>query len=598
MSPPETQTQEAGPTAGARIAAVAAMVVLLAVVLLQIYRTAPVAGRVRDFAYTQDEAYVNLMIARELAGQDAGPDRFGGMAPLAGTASPGWVVLLAALMRTFASSAESAKGLEQMALLPLVLNGASTAALVLLAGHLLRREVTCGGWMFVLLAGMGVLMPLLPAVMAGTEHVLQAVVMLLSVAVGIRAIEHEASSLLWMAAAALMTFADVAVGPIGLAALAGLLLWAWSRGRGGRMLLACLAGFGLAALSSAYLVRTGGALLANPLLIGASGWWSDGWRGLGQHVWQTAQQGMGRTGLPLALLLIGIGLLGFRRGDMASPVRAERERVAWLFVFAFVALVSLVWVLPDAHDWQRAFLVPMGFVAIGRTLAASGNSRACTRPEVPATLSGNAESSGDAPEPASLRHALVVLICLVPLIMVAGPALRAFAGTPLVSRDALIRHRAAAAFVRTYFPGGPVAVSRAGSVGYETDARLVDLSGVLNRELAMAKVRGAYTPEGVARVVEQGRAQVALISGALAEVPISAEWKPIGGWHREGAARDAASAVRVYSVSPAMESDVRIALRLFSESAQPAPGIDYWFAEQSKTRPAELAGRAGEASVR
>jgi hypothetical protein len=582
---PVAHLPEVESTSGGRIAAVAAMVVLLAVVLLQLYRVTPPAGQFRDFAYTQDKAYVDLLVARELTGQSVGPNRFACTTPLASTASPGWTVVLGAVMRTLGRSPEDERGAQIIALIPLGLNVISAAVLVLLVGHLVRREVTSGFWMFVLLVGMGLLMPLSLVVLAGTEHLLHAVMMLAAIAVGIATIERDESSLLLIVASALAAAANISLRPEGLAALVGVVLWAWIRQRTSREMLALLTGVGLVAGMGFYLVSHGAAAVQDPVLLHARGLLSQGWKGVPAHLLEAGRHGASQAGLPWTLLLVAAGLLVALRGQTHSPVRAERERVAWLFIFVVVAVAYTVSGRTDGHYWHEAYLLPIGFVAIGRAVAACVKSDWLRIGKVSRdSVAQDARATCDGP-PWYRGAALIVVVCLVPLAAAAIPTLKAFARTSAISRDALVRDRAAAAFVRTYFSAGPVATNRPGVIGYETNARVVDVSGVMNHELAMARLRGEYAADMVGRTVERGGAQLALIAGETPDVAIPPQWKPLGGWYRRdnAAGRDSDSAVRVYAVSSAMESDARIALRLLSESPQPVPGMEYWFVEEVKT---------------
>lgn len=597
--PVERMQQPAG---GARLAALLAMMVLLAVVLLQVYRVRSADERVEDFAYTRDRAYLDLQIARELAEPTlAGPERFVDSTPMASTASSGWVVLLASLMRTTGLSTEGGRTAQEVALLPLGLNVIAAGVLVLLGGHLLRREVRSGVWMFLLLVGMGLCMPLPRVVMAGGEFVPHAITMLLAIWLGIAVVERDRPSFWLTVMAALVTVLNISLRLEAISALVGTVAWAFVRGRTGRKLWSVAAGAGLLVVVAMYLGQSGAPAVPNVVLLHGSMVFGEHWSVLPEHLLWFAWRNLENALLPWMLLLIGAGLLAAGRRQMHSPVPSQRERAGWLFVFVFVALAHLLFGQTDDGFGHTAYLVPIGFVAIGRTLAASDR---CDRQRVEQLSSMppgvNAETAGTEkvtaatarPQVGTRGGVLIGLLCLVPLGVVAVPEIRAFVTAPQAARDAAVRDRAAAAFVRRYFPVGPVAVNRPGSAVYETNAELVDLAGVISHPVALARWEDRYDRAFVADVVTGAEARLALISGSPVDVPLPEGWSEVGGWFREGTGPVSNSAVRVYATVPSARTEVGMALRIFSESPQPVPHMEYWFVERPDASPTTQASVA------
>ncbi len=572
---------DGSPTTGARVGALLATIVLLAATLLLIYRINPARLHASEFAYTQDDAYLDLTLARDLTGTTSGP-RFGETTPLACSPSVIWPLILTAAMRVPALS-PSARTADEIALIPLVINVVAAVALVLLTGHLLRREVRNGWWMFGLLVGMGLLLPLPLIVMAGTGHVLHAIVMLLVVAVTIEVIEHDIWSWWLPLVGAGLTVLNVALRYESLIVVAGTLLWAWLQGRTKRKLLTVIAALSVPVLVGVGLLATGAAVLPNAVLTHAANVLGPNWHDYGRRIFEHALAAVGRSPSLWLLTILAAALLAMRQLRTHSADEFERGRTGWLFVFVFMVLVHAA-VGRTGQYRNEAFLIPVGVVAIGRTLAATYNSDKKSLAVLGVARSTSQPSGPQLPEISPYRGmVLIAAMCLLTVAIVAAPTIEAFFSVPSKCRDAFVRDRVAASFVRTYFPEGPVAVNQPGTIGYETQAGIVDLSGLTNVKMAKARLTGEYTPEYIERVTAAKKAQLALIAGSSPKVPIPASWTEVGGWYRTGTGPDSNSAVRVYSVTPVMEPDVRMSLELLSEAREQPPGMEYWFVKRKAT---------------
>lgn len=575
---------------GGRIAAVIALVLLLGVTLLQAYRAAGgESWRNEPFPYTEDAAYQQLIIGRELAaGTERGPEHDRRTTPLAASASPAWSMLMAVLVGTPAVSADAAQGAARITRIPLLVNLAFAALLVAVAGHLVCDEVRSGLWMLGFLLAMGLLVPLVPLVMTGTEHVAHMMVVLLAVAVGLRTLDHPEVPIAMTLLAALLAAVGVAVRSESLAIVLGLLAWAWVQRRTGRGLVPLAAAVIVVVATALYLRAHGGLVAPNPVLLHAGAVFEGGWRHWPESVFEQARRNLATTTLPWALLAMGVVLLASSRAKTHAADPLERRRVGWLFVFVFCGLAHLLFGQTSEHGFRHAaYLVPLGMVAIARVIgAAYQQDRAHLAPTsagVGPSERAEVLAAPDAGRAWPRGIALLVLVCAAPVALLGAAELGAFRQAPQRAQDAVIRNRLAATFVRTYFTRRPVATNQTGTIAFQSQARLIDLSGTTNGSIARARCEGTYTADVAAREVSNAQAPLILLLGEAAYVPVPASWEAVGGWRSADRPNDPSSMVRVYAASEAMEIEVRLALRLFSE--QRHEGVRFWFAEDGSLPP-------------
>lgn len=488
------------PLGRARAVTTGAMLIVLAASLVQIVR----ANRAcqSDFTYARDEAYVHLVLARQMA-MPAGGQPWPAAAALAESASPAWTSLLAGIIRLSGAAPATDDPAEHgrvERLAPLVLNLVMAALLVMLVGHALRFDVhSSSGLLGRLLVVAGcTAIPLL--VLTGTEHLAHAFVLLLAVSAGVELIERERlaawqllSSAAWIALAVGLRYESLAV-------VGGIVLWGWIRRRLRRVILPALAGAGVAVGIAIYLGTHGQSWLPLPvkirLLEGVrppSEW--------GLLVADRAVANIREALLPAALVMIAAVMLWSRREQQSSPDAEDRIRVGWLAVFLVAGVIHLLIARTGEHFRHTAYLVPLGAVAILRALA-------------------NRPGAKWAPSaPVGLRYAVLAVFCLLPLAAAALPVLQAVWNAPQACRQVYLKNRMMAAFVRTYFPNATVVSNAVGALRYETKAEVLDF---LN-----PRVRSGFeSGEALARLV--------LLAGREGQVlPRQAPWVHVARWEAD-----------------------------------------------------------------
>jgi len=453
------------PLGRARVATIAAVIIVLAATLAQIIRANRACGG--DFTYAGDEAYVQLDLARRIAQTASSADTPApAAAALEESASPAWTGLLAGIIRLSGQApaaptddpGEHGK-IERLA--PLVLNLALAALLLMLVGHMLRHDVHHSLGMLSRLLLVALCMPIPLMVLTGGEHLAHAFVLLLAVWAGIDLIEREPvaarrllTSMFWMALAVALRYESLLV-------VLGIVLWAWIRRRLSRAIPALLGGIGFAVWIAIYLARHEQHGLPLPVWArlfsrgGAPSSWS---------VWAVdhAVANLREAMLPAALVVIAAVMLWSRREHQSSPDAEDRVRVGWLFVFLVAGATHLLIARAGGHFPYTAYLVPLGAVAILRALA-------------------NRPGAKWAPSaPVGLRYAVMAVFCLLPLAVATAPTARALWTSPAASAEVYNRDRLMGRLVRMFRDPSPmtVAATEVGALRYESKARVLDVEAI------------------------------------------------------------------------------------------------------------------------
>ncbi|GMU24093.1 MAG: hypothetical protein AMXMBFR13_41700 [Phycisphaerae bacterium] len=536
-----------------RVAAVGAVLIVLAATVLQVVRADRACQG--QFTYAMDEAYAHLTLARQMAAGGNADDHATAAQALAGSASPLWTSLLAGLVRLTGDPASAADPgwIERLKpLTPLMLNLLAAAMLLLLVGHMLRRDVRSSWGILGRLLAMAAIMPVPLLVLTGMEHLAHAFALLLAVGVGIELIERERLAAGPLLLAALWVALAVGLRYESLAAALGLLLWAWIRRRTLRALLPVVAAVSVVSGVGVFLAVHGESWLPDAmrlrLLDGGGGWGEWVERAIARAV-----SNLREALVPAVLVMVAATMLWSRREQQSSPDADDRIRVAWLFVFVVAGAVHLL--LGPADDRLRytAYLVPLGSVAILRALA-------------------NRPGAKWAPSaPVGLRYSVMAVICLLPLAAAAVPAVRAAWGAPEVCRDVYVRNRMAASFVRTFFPERVVGGDEIGALSYGTQARVVDLP---RARMERTFVQSAAP---VAVAFQTGRAD--------GDFPTLRSWVRVGGWRPVPPV--IGGGVSVYAPLD-QEGDVRRALRLFPKGLP--EGVEIWLVEPEQQTASAPAG--------
>lgn len=488
------------------------------------------------FVYAQDDPYIHLSMARNLAEHGVWglrPDQFA-----SASSSPLWTLLLATLWKLGATAVWW----------PLVVNVICGAIVVVLMDGILRPSVEPAARTFVL-AAVIVVTPLPTLALIGMEHSLQ---VLLTIAMAWHATalneRPSARSLAVACTLAALLTATRYEGLFLVAACAALLAarrrW-WSAAALTVSSLVPVAVFG------AYSVAHGALLLPNSVLMksnpGRFATLADGVTAVLAD-WTTVFSLFSR---PPELVLV-LCLLFFLSAAARSMVRQDRViQLAAVFVIAMLlhaCLVKLEWF----YRYEAA-LVAVGVFALGWLLANDTYRSAYLQPLM-----------------ASIAGAALVALLALPL---AWRALSAAAVTPGAMRNVFEQQYQMGRFFADAYPGAAIAVNDIGAIAWLSTSPIVDVYGLATQEVAELKRRRAWDRSQVAALIERRHVRaVAMYEKVLAPL-IPPSWTLVGEWRIQqnvGVSEDT-----VGFFAPTTEDAQRLRAALDAYAARLPAGVSY-----------------------
>jgi hypothetical protein len=109
-----------------------------------------------------------------------------------------------------------------------------------------------------------------------------------------------------------------------------------------------------------------------------------------------------------------------------------------------------------------------------------------------------------------------------------------------------------ARFITVYFANEPVAINDIGAISYYTNAEVVDLWGLANREVSEEMIQRTYNTESIIRITRNAKARLALIydSWFQGEKEIPADWIRVGQWTIQNNVVCGDETVSIYALDP------------------------------------------------
>lgn len=246
----------------------------------------------------------------------------------------------------------------------------------------------------------------------------------------------------------------------------------------------------------------------------------------------------------LVVLVLGNLLPIFRR-YRRSRLQSETK----FLIGIYVAIVVLHLTSADVGWFFRyeAYLIASGILVLTLTLHdLLRSSRATSKSRKRAAI-----------------WAAVGILAYIPFA-VRGTA--AWFGTPRAVANIYEQQIQMAHFIGTYYQGDSVALNDIGAVSFFTDAKVVDLWGLANRDIANARLTDTYTPKVIARVVAQNHAPIALIydSWFFQFGGAPSTWIAVGRWQIDDLYIAGADTITLYATSPNDVAYLRASLQAFS----------------------------------
>ncbi len=478
------------------------------------------------FVYPLDDAYIHMAISKHWVCDGVFGITKYEFTP--STSSPLYIGLLTLVFRCC--------GVQELALL--VINLLCALGLLAVCAALLRRQLASEPVIAAGLLGVIFLMPLIPALFSGMEHILHtALVLALSyVAGGLLAApagpaDRRRVALLWLLGllATATRFETLFVAAV---VGGGLLLrrrWGVALG-----LVACAVLPVL--LMGCYSVQHGGYWLPNSLMTKGEFPKFDstlniflalGGRSLAKLVWLDGHL------LGLALLVAVLLLTRWYK----TKTLAAADWFALLFLP--VLLLHCQFAQTGWFYRYEAYLVVFGLLAA--LLLAGGLWSTLARPR---------------------RYLLLGLsvLCVAPACMRAGLAFRQ---TVPAMQNVYHQHFQMMLFLKTFYDRETVVINDVGAITFFTDVRCVDTGGLINTEIVRLMHEGAWTPDRLRELVTERKARIAIVYPELLPGPMP-DWIPLATWRISNNAICAHDTLYVCALNPAEVPYLQQALRLFA----------------------------------
>jgi hypothetical protein len=485
------------------------------------------------FVYAQDDPYIHLTIARNLAEHGVWgirPTEFA-----SASSSPLWTVLLASLW---------AIGVRAI-WVPLALNIITGVALLLFVDACLR-PILVAPQRFIALVALIFVTPLPTLAVIGMEHTLQVLLVIALVWTTIQALPVlERFALMRMCLLAMALAATRYEGLLVVGAVC--LLLAWHRRLGAGVILG-LAALLPVAIFAAYSTAHGALPLPNSVLMKSG---PSRFSTLASSVAAVASDGfsvLSIFGRPPELALTSGVLLALTLAWKATGEQSVKARnLGVLFVLAMTLHVSLV-----KLEWffrYEAYLMALGTVSV-ILLTTDRSSRELIRAPFARVPPGTA---------------LAVLLSLP----IAVRMLSALATTPGAMRNVFEQQYQMAMFFRDAYPAEPIAVNDIGAVGWFSSSPILDIYGLATNDVADLKRKGKLDAEALRALVAGHDAKVVAMYEKVFDPIIPREWTLVGEWTIQGNVAVSENTVGFYAPTPADAERLRTALDRFAPRLPP-----------------------------
>ncbi len=503
----------------------AAVVALGFLAALGITLRAVHANEAGHYAYTVDDSYFHMAVAKNLLRHGTwGISAVDGFS--AGTSSLLWPLLLTASFAVF--------GVHEY--FPLVLNVLAALGLLFYAGHVLRRTTGSGVLGLLTLAAVVVLTPALAVASTGMEHSLQALLGVVFVDLAARVLTDDAQRLSsrtaprWLCAVGALLVMTRYEGLFLVAPVGGLLLcrrrWTLAVALG----IAAAAPVGVFGLLA---VAKGWYFLPNSLLIKGNAPVTLTAAGLLQYFgkWYTvmvAEQHLFALVAAMAAALLG---------------SLQRRRTLWNYpsLFLFVTLAAAIQHFQFAGiGWfyrYEAYLLVLALVGLGVALGY----------EAPAT-GGRYWLSGRAlPHYAALG---LVAALFGPPLWERGVG--SFRHVVTASYNIYEQQYQMGHFVRKFYSGKGVAANDVGAISYYAEINLLDTYGLSDIDVLRARRTGTYTHETMRRLLQKHHVELIAIYDLWSDMfggPLP-EWVLVGRWRIQNNTIVGSNTVSFYAPGP------------------------------------------------
>lgn len=540
MVPPMSETAHARRATDGWFAFAVAATLLLVLVAALVWQGVRRNGG--TLVYALDDTYIHMAVARNLVEHGSWGTSPGEFAPV--TSSLTWPLLLAAVNLLVGPTNAA----------PLGLAIASALGLLVASRWLLLRSQVPVGFRLACLLLVVLATPVPTLALAGMEHLLHAT--LTVVLAGLAASRLASPSGGGASRLAISGWDLGGVAALAVATrfeslfLAGLVVLALGWQRRWRQAVAVLAGSALPVVVFGVVSSLhGGLFLPSSVLLKSATVTSLHGHSLAQLLggWYSRLMYVPE----LVLLLLLALLLALR-----TSREALRHEVALCLLLAGTLVVH---VLLASVGWlfrYEAYLVCLGILVVA--------------PLGYRWLEGELHSpAGRHPGETWLVVATSVLV-LLPLGVRAGQALaRAVPAT----NNVYCQHLQMVRLVREHLGRGTFALNDIGAVSYFTEARVVDVYGLADVEVAMARLSGSFDPAWLAGHAAAQGVDVAMVYEGVLGGGTPPGWRRVGAWRLEHNVVCGDDTVLFFAVRPGSDAALRAALAEIGPTLP--PGVQY-----------------------
>ncbi|MBO9657368.1 MAG: hypothetical protein J7527_00935 [Chitinophagaceae bacterium] len=118
-------------------------------------------------------------------------------------------------------------------------------------------------------------------------------------------------------------------------------------------------------------------------------------------------------------------------------------------------------------------------------------------------------------------------------------------------------------FIREYYPEKTIALNDIGAVAFYGNARIIDLWGLGNIDVARSKKGKYWTPEFLDSLVRQQKTDIALVYDEWFDAELLKRWTKVGAWKIPNNVICGSDVVNFYAIEPAAAADLRSRLKAF-----------------------------------
>jgi hypothetical protein len=521
------------------------LIVALAALLIVVIRWVVLSTEAQGgrLVYALDDPYIHMAIAKNLARHGVwGITRYEASAA---SSSPLWTLLLAAIYRI--------TGPREIA--PFVLNLLCAALTLGLMAAQFRRYHLPPLFSLIMLLAVIFLTPLPTLIFTGQEHILHLLLTVAFTVLAVRALQDDDLTLrsrpLWGCMALAAVLPVVRYEALFLIAVAVILLglrgrWAWA------VLIAACAVTPLL-IYGALNVSSGGFWFPNPIMLKSRFSAANSLDGtieptlrlfkfdyLKAFYWELFGGGM----LPITLLIVA-ALVVYTARSLRRPEIADARR-PMLILFAGGALLHLRLASLGWFYRYEAYLIGWGLFVLA--LALGDEVARLFSSDQPSAISDQPKHERTATAPGAIIVFLRQRLRLRNIVLArlaAGIAVVIAFGFPLFNRAWYAYHETLTAtwdiyaqqvqmgeFIHTYYDQRGVALNDVGAASFLTDARILDLWGLGNNEVAWERYHGFYDTYRIERLGYDNSARIAIVYPQSFEEfgGIPDTWVRIGEW--------------------------------------------------------------------